>query len=126
MMVSKIIRHPILQIAIGVFLIVAVLTVINLYALPRHVFVNFQYWRVYDWFLLESIFIIIIGSMLLIGSGGLSGQTLKSAIDYSLTDETQASEIFRQSRFNPTGFLRMGLVFLFSGLILLAEFLSTL
>jgi len=125
-MVSKIIRHPILQIAIGVFLIVAVLTVINLYALPRHVFVNFQYWRVYDWFLLESIFIIIIGSMLLIGSGGLSGQTLKSAIDYSLTDETQASEIFRQSRFNPTGFLRMGLVFLFSGLILLAEFLSTL
>lgn len=125
-MSTRALKNPLFQIAIGVFLFVLAISALNLYVLPRHALTSFQEWRAYDWFLLESVFMILMGGMLMIGSGGLNAQTLKTAVDYSQSDETKASEIFRKSRFMPTSFLRLGLIFLVSGIILLALFLSSI
>lgn len=124
-MPNGIFGNPVFQVTVGVFLFVLAISAINLFALPRHIFIGFQELRVYDWFFLESIFLILMGGMLLVGSGGLTSQTLKAAVDYSQTDESQASKIFRQSRFKATSFLRLGLILLSSGIIFLVLFLIT-
>lgn len=125
-MPTKAFKNPYFQVSLGVFIFVLGISSLNLYAMPRHVLINFEGWRAYDWFLLESIVLMLMGGMLLVGSGGLSFQTLKTAVDYSQTDERKASEIFRKSRFVPTSFLRLGLIFFATGIILLAIFLSSL
>lgn len=73
---------------------------------------------------LEGIFLIIVGVIFFIGSGGLSRATQKTAMLAAaakvITDDVVGpSEIFKRDAWKPKGYTQFGLTLILTGIILL-------
>jgi hypothetical protein len=74
---------------------------------------------------LEGIFFVLSGLLIFIGSGGISGKSLKAALLASaakaISDKEVIgpSEIYRRDTWKPKGYTRLGLVLNLTGLFLL-------
>jgi hypothetical protein len=73
---------------------------------------------------LEGLAFIILGTLFLLGSGGISrgsqGAAMLAALASAIGKEVIGpSEIFRRDAWKPKGFMRLGLILILSGIFLL-------
>lgn len=111
---------------IEVFAVVFVFSAINFFILPHNSSI-----RMFDWFLLEGIFCIIVSILFALGRGGLDAYTLRSAATVAAADalydeEHKVSDVFQKDKWKPSGFPKAALVLLVSGAILLLVYFLTL
>jgi len=77
-----------------------------------------------DALFIEGLVFALVGVLLLIGSGGINLWTVKGAILQSAADAItgesgEPSKVFRRDAWRPSGFVRYGLVLLFSAVIMI-------
>jgi hypothetical protein len=116
----------ILLLTIEVCTVVLVLVGINLFILPHNAYVG-----VYDWFLFEGIFCIIVGIIFAIGRGGIGPGSfrearLRAAIDAVYGKDYAISEVYRKDKWNPKGFPKAALVLLIAGIVMIIVYFVTL
>jgi hypothetical protein len=109
----------------GLILVGAFVVVIIFYTLNFIIVTYFSLTiSIHDLAFIEGIFFILLGISFLLGSGGLSPATLKelffaSAADV-VTDESYApSDILRREVWKTRGKQKLGLILVFSGIILI-------
>ncbi|MEM3622858.1 MAG: hypothetical protein QXZ02_03710 [Candidatus Bathyarchaeia archaeon] len=73
---------------------------------------------------IESLLYIIVGALLLLGSGGITRTSQRAAMLASAAkalgkEVIGPSEIFRRDAWKPKGFTRLGLILIMAGIILL-------
>jgi hypothetical protein len=81
-----------------------------------------------DGLFFEGLICVILGALLIIGSGGINLWTVKAAILQSAADAItgesgEPSKIFRRDAWKPDGFIRLALVLIFSGVIMILLYL---
>jgi len=81
-----------------------------------------------DMLFLEGLISALFGGMLLLGSGGIDLWTVKAAILQSAADAItgesgEPSKVFKRDAWKPTGFIRLGLVLIFSGITMILVYL---
>jgi len=85
----------------------------------------------YDWFLFEGIFCLILSVLFALGRGGIDAYTSRSAAAKALADaiygkDYEVSETFRKDKWRPRGFPKAALVLLIAGIIILLIYVLTL
>jgi hypothetical protein len=125
-MPSKLLLRLLLLLIIEVLTIVLVFALFDFFILPTGESI-----RVYDWFLFEGLFCIILSVLLALGRGGIDAYTLRSAATAAAADaiygsEYQVSEVFRKDKWKPEGFPKAALVLLIAGIVMLVIYFLTL
>jgi len=125
-MPNKTLTRLILLLIIEVLVVVLVFSAINFFILSRNSSI-----RMFDWFLLEGIFCIIVSMLFAIGRGGLDAYTLRSAATVAAADalydeEHKVSDVFQKDKWKPSGFPKAALVLLIVGVIFLLIYFLTL
>lgn len=85
------------------------------------------YFSAKDMLFFEGLILALLGGMLLLGSGGIDFWTVKAAILQSATDaitgeSSEPSKVFKRDAWKPTGFIRLGLVLIFSGIMMILAY----
>jgi len=112
-----------LSVLLLVSVVIAVITyAVNLWLLAGSL--SEAYLSPQDALFIEGMVFAILGVLLLIGSGGINLWTVKAAILQSAADAItgesgEPSKIFKRDAWKPSGFIRLGLVLLFSGVIMI-------
>jgi len=122
---NKILIRQILLLLLGVLTVVAFFSIINFFILPSR-----AGFRVYDWFLFEGIFCIIVGILFALGRGGISPGSLKEArlratVDAVYGTDYSVSEVYKKDKWKPKGFPKAATVLLIAGVVMLAVYLIT-
>ena len=125
-MANKALARIFLLLIIEVCAVVLVFTGINLFILPHNISVT-----VYDWFLFEGIFCLILSILFALGRGGIDAYTLRSAETAALADavygeDYEVSKTFRKDKWRPEGFPKAALVLLIAGIVVLILYFLTL
>lgn len=125
-MVNKALVGLVLLLIIEVCAVVLVFTGINFFILPHNLSI-----RIYDWFLFEGIFCIVLSVLFALGRGGIDAYTLRSASTAALTDaiygtDHHVSQVFRKDKWRPEGFPKAALVLLLVGIVVLIIYFLTL
>lgn len=116
----------ILLLIIEVSIVVLVFSALNLFIFPHNGSI-----RIYDWFLFEGIFCIVVSVLFALGRGGLDAYTLRSAATVAAADaiygeEHKVSEVFQKDRWKPQGFPKAALILLIAGVVMLVVYFLTL
>jgi len=111
---------------------VSLVVALILFTLDLWVFSSNPYVAPADAAFFEGLLLVLSGILLFIGSGGISRASQKAAMLASTAKAISAgevigpSEIFRRDTWKPRGYMRVGLVLIFTGLILLATYFAAL
>jgi hypothetical protein len=125
-MPNKIFLRAILFLFFEVLAIVFIFSAINFFVLPARGGI-----RVYDWFLFEGLFCIVLSVLFALGRGGIDAYTLRSAATAAVADAVYGtdygvSETFRKDKWKPEGFPKAALVLMVAGLVMLVVYFLTL
>jgi len=125
-MANKALARIFILLIIEVCAVVLIFTGINLFILPHNISV-----RVYDWFLFEGIFCLILSILFALGRGGIDAYTLRSAETAALADavygkDYEISKTFRKDKWRAEGFPKAALVLLIAGIVVLTLYFLTL
>jgi hypothetical protein len=80
-----------------------------------------------DALFLEGLICVLLGALLILGSGGINLWTVKAAILQSATDAItgesgEPSKVFKRDAWKPGGFIRLALVLVFSGVFMILSY----
>jgi hypothetical protein len=109
----------------------AMLTVI-MYVANLTLFSRNEYVSPADAFFVEGILFIILGTLLLLGSGGINRSSFQAAILGAAADGVYGkggvgpSELFRRDSWKARGFPRIGFLLILTGLIMLIIYFVSL
>jgi len=107
----------------------AALTLV-IYGVDVWLFSSSRFISLDDVFFLEAVFAVLVGVMLLLGSGGIGRGSERAAMLASAAsgmgrDSVGPSELYRRDAWKPTSHVKAGLALIMTGMILLVIYFAS-